>query len=99
MLVVLFLYIDFINGFSIFCNLYCSLIGFYFTFTGLLLEERLRLKSIFPLKFGFYNLKFNDVIKVFKIIIKFDDGIEIDIPGYNKIPLYIFVMYYIRDIF
>ncbi|KHE79544.1 hypothetical protein GE21DRAFT_1220589, partial [Neurospora crassa] len=97
-LIILFPYINFINSFNIFYNSYYLLIGFYFIPAGLTINKHIRLKSIFLLILRLYNLKFRDVIKILKTIIKFDEGIVIDILGKSKIILYVFAICYTGDI-
>ncbi|KAK3392109.1 hypothetical protein B0T20DRAFT_362160, partial [Sordaria brevicollis] len=90
--------IDFINGFSVFRNSYRILIGFYFTFANLSIEKRLQLRSIFLFILKPYSLRFDNIIKALKIIIKFNENIIIFIFSKGEVLLYIFPIYYIRDI-
>ncbi|KAK1773346.1 hypothetical protein QBC45DRAFT_340080, partial [Copromyces sp. CBS 386.78] len=96
--IISFPYIDFIDGFSIYRNLYRILIGFYFIFAGLTIEERLRLKAIFLLILRPYASNFQDITKILKTITKLDKGIVINILRKGKVRLYVFPIYYIGDI-
>ncbi|KAK1779832.1 hypothetical protein QBC45DRAFT_325207, partial [Copromyces sp. CBS 386.78] len=66
--VILFPYFDFINRFSIFCNSYRILIGFYFILASLLIKERIQFNNIFPLILSLYKFIFENIIKALKII-------------------------------
>ena len=101
--VILLLYIDFIDGFSIFRNLYRILIGYYFIPVGLLIDECIKPGSIFPILFRLYGSNFGNIINALKLLAKLNKGIIIDIlrklpNGGIKAKLYIFPLYYIGDI-
>lgn len=56
------LYQLFINGFSVYCNMYRSLMGIYLILASLCVYDRAKSSNILPVTLGPYASNFTDVI-------------------------------------
>lgn len=88
----------FIDGFSLYRNIYRSLIGFYLLITAFTNKERNRRANVMPLTLGPHSSNTDNVINAISLAIRaLNEGIEIELQPSKKIIVYAITMYYISD--
>ncbi|OAF62844.1 hypothetical protein VC83_00622 [Pseudogymnoascus destructans] len=75
--------IIFIDGFGVYRNMYCSLIGIY-TIAAQSLQDRMKRSNVFVITLGPHGAKLNDVMSSLPELSKLDRGTILTINGKMK---------------
>ena len=77
-------FLCFIDGFSLYRNMYRTLLGIYIIFAGLNSQEQSRRCNVFPVTLGPHGSKFEDVIGALSSLSRLDQGLQLTINGQQK---------------
>lgn len=86
----------FIDGFSLYCNMYRSLMGIYAILAGMTVRERTRRANVFPITLGPHGSNFEDVIEALQSLRELDEGVMMHIQG-NDVFVCAFILAFLGD--
>lgn len=89
--------LSFIDTFSLYRNVYCSLIGIYYIPISINTRKRTRRANCFTLTLGPYRSNFPDVVKALSLLVGLDRSIEVQILGIGKVILIAFTYAFISN--
>jgi hypothetical protein len=90
------LLIMFINAFSLYCNMYKSLIKVYFTLVSQTFQIHMHCANVFILTFGLHRASIDKVLLFILDLLKLDRGMVLTVNSEEKVIL-AFLLFFAKD--
>ena len=89
-------YLQFINGFRLYHNMYRTLMGIYTTLSGMSYQDHNRRLNIFVITLSPHGCSFEDLISSLIALQELDEGLTLSINGHNAFVC-VFTQAYVSD--